>query len=311
MANIHDFREHRQQNYTNSQDNEEEGPVGVFQESRYMGDPRQESFPQFMKESICPTFKLKSASFVIIILNFLIYIISLTIHGLDPVNKEINFLPPSSLTLDQMGALSGKKLRENFFKNLYRWIANSFLHADFMHIFSNTLGILILGTVAERLIGTLKFALIYIIGGIIGSLFSVICDKSSSSVGASISIFAIVGTHFAFCAINWSVIDRYLGPGGLCMWVSMLIIFTFISLIFAFSSHNSMFSSRNNINAFGHLGGLLAGFFFCFTIVKPESGDFSVSRPLDYKYLRIIGICVCGIFAVVGFLCFYLIKNNN
>lgn len=307
MANVHNLREHRTQN---TQD-DEEGPVGVFQESRFMGDPRKESFPQFLKESLCPTFRLKSFSFFILIFNLLLYIISLTIHGLDPISKEVSFLPPSGLTLDQMGALSATRLREHFGKNIYRWVANSVLHADFMHIFSNSLGILILGTVAERLVGTLRYALIYIIGGIIGSLFSVICDKSSSSVGASISVFAIVGTHFAFCLINWSVIDRYLGVGGLCMWVGVLFIFTWISLIFAFSGTNSMFSPRNNINAFGHLGGLLAGFFFCLAIVKPESGDFTVSRPLNYKFLRIIGIGVCGIFAIVGFLCFYLIKSNN
>ena len=278
-------------------DSESSHKTPVFLKIVYKGDPREQTLLSYLKEVICPFFRFKSFSFIILIINLIIFIISLIPNGLEPSQKEIKFLPPSTITLDKMGSLWGAKIRESFFES-YRWIANSVLHGNFEHLFSNSLGILFFGTLVEYLIGTIKFCLIYILSGILGSLFTVLIQRNTSNVGASICCFGIMGAMIGFYIINWGGLGKIFGVNNKCLIVFFPTLMIFLSL-FILSIDDT------EINIYGHIGGLIFGFFLSLCFIKSKK-DVDVGI-FNRKILFIIGIIVCVGFPVVGFPCFYLL----
>ena len=212
-------------------DNESESnnKTPIFLKIVYKGDPREQTLLSYLQEVICPFFRIKSFSFIILIINLIVFIASLIPNGLEPSQKELKFLPPSTITLDKMGSLWGAKIKESFWES-YRWIANSVLHGNFEHLFSNSLGILFFGTMVEYLIGTVKFCLIYILSGILGSLFTVLIQQNTSNVGASICCFGIMGSMIAFYIINWKGLGKIFGVNNKCLIVFFPTMMIFLSL---------------------------------------------------------------------------------
>lgn len=274
----------------------------IFVEGRYNGDPRKETFCRMIKDTLCPNFKIKSFTFTITIINIILYTITLFPNGLNPSTSQYEFLPPSVNTLIDFGALYSKKLRENIVKNIYRWFMNGLLHANFVHILSNTFGILVLGSLAERLNGTVKFASTYIICGILGSLFSVLCKVGTISVGASISIFAIVGMHFAYALAKWKEINKMFGRNGKIYWICYLIFFTMFSVVVS-PSLTEIGVINNSIDFYGHLGGLVTGFFYSMLIIQPDKDNSSLI--CRYKKWNYYCLYIVATFAIGGFACFY------
>ena len=304
--NIHDLGNNDSDKESN---NLNQDRTQIFFKTQYKGDPRKQPLFNYLKEVVCPFFSFKSFSFAILIINFLVFIASLFPKGLDAGKKNIQFLPPDTETLKLFGSLIGTRIRENFLES-YRWVTNSVLHASFDHIFSNSLAILYFGTLIEYLIGTLKYALIYELSGILGSLFSVLKDHTSSSVGASICCFGIMGTLIAFYVINWNALSKIFGVTNkylIIMFPLMMIILSFFVVIqgsgVAVSTQDSI--NQSQINIYGHLGGLVFGFFLALIFIKPkEESDTCCLSP---KIWFIIGIVVCVLFAVAGFTCFYIL----
>ena len=269
----------------------------IFLKIVYKGDPREQTLLSYLQEVICPFFRIKSFSFIILIINLIVFIASLIPNGLEPSQKELKFLPPSTITLDKMGSLWGAKIKESFWES-YRWIANSVLHGNFEHLFSNSLGILFFGTMVEYLIGTVKFCLIYILSGILGSLFTVLIQQNTSNVGASICCFGIMGSMIAFYIINWKGLGKIFGVNNKCLIVFFPTMMIFLSL-FILSIDDT------EINIYGHIGGLIFGFFLGLVFIRPKN-DMDVGI-FNRKILFIIGLIVCIGFPISGFPCFYLL----
>lgn len=269
----------------------------IFSKISYKGDPREQTLISYLKEIICPFFRFKSFSFFILIVNLIVFIISLIPYGLEPSQKGFKFLPPSIKTLELFGSLWGTKIRQSFIQS-YRWIANSVLHGSFEHLFSNSLGILFFGTTVEYLIGSFKYCLIYVFSGILGSLFTVLIQSNSSSVGASICCFGILGALLGFYLINWNALTRIFGVNNKCLIVVFPVMMIFLSLII-------ISANDSEINMYGHLGGIIFGFFLSLCFIKPKKE--SDVGFLNYKALFIIGIIICITFPGVGFTCFYLL----
>jgi rhomboid protease GluP len=280
-------------------DNESESnnKTPIFLKIVYKGDPREQTLLSYLQEVICPFFRIKSFSFIILIINLIVFIASLIPNGLEPSQKELKFLPPSTITLDKMGSLWGAKIKESFWES-YRWIANSVLHGNFEHLFSNSLGILFFGTMVEYLIGTVKFCLIYILSGILGSLFTVLIQQNTSNVGASICCFGIMGSMIAFYIINWKGLGKIFGVNNKCLIVFFPTMMIFLSL-FILSIDDT------EINIYGHIGGLIFGFFLGLVFIRPKN-DMDVGI-FNRKILFIIGLIVCIGFPISGFPCFYLL----
>lgn len=273
----------------------------IFSKIVYKGDPRKQTLLSYLKEVICPFFRFKSFSFIILIINFIVFIISLIPNGLEPSQKSIKFLPPSVATLELFGSLWGTKIRESYWQS-YRWIANSVLHGNFEHLFSNSLGILFFGTMIEYLIGTLKYGLIYILSGILGSLFTVLIQSNISSVGASICCFGILGSLLGFYVINWGSLSKIFGVNNKWLIVIFPVMMIFLSFI--------IFPTNDGeINIYGHLGGIIFGFFLSLCFIKPKKkSDVCIFYP---KVLFFISLTICICFPIVGFSCFYMSDYYN
>ena len=287
-SNIHEIGE----DSTDSNDN-----TPIFSKIVYKGDPREQTLLSYLKEVICPFFHFKSFSFIILLINLIVFIVSLIPNGLEPSLKGVKFLPPSIATLELFGSLWGTKIRESFFQS-YRWIANSVLHGNFEHLFSNSLGILFFGTMIEYLIGSFKYSLIYILSGILGSLFTVLIQSNTSSVGASICCFGIMGSLLGFYIINWGALTKIFGVNNKCLIVIFPVMMVFLSFII-------LTTNDSEINMYGHLGGLIFGFLLSLCFIKPKKN--SDVCFLNAKILFFTGVITCVLFAVVGFPCFYLL----
>jgi rhomboid protease GluP len=75
---------------------------------------------------------------------------------------------------------------------LHRLFTAMFLHGSLMHVLFNMYALYIIGSSVERTFGTLRFGIVYFLGGLLGSIASVMLgDYYVPSIGASGAVFAI------------------------------------------------------------------------------------------------------------------------
>ena len=303
-SNIHGVGDnfYSDNNQSNSNDK-----VPIFSRNLYKGDPKEQSIPSFLKETLCPCFSFKSFSFIIIVINIVIYIISLIPHGLNQYELKQYFLPPNDKTLEDFGNLNGNKIRQEPLQ-FYRWITHNLLHAHFEHVFSNNFCILFFGTIFEYLIGTWKYIIIYVVSGILGGLFSVLIKPEVSSVGASICCYGVVTALLGYDFINWKRLNEIYGTNNKCLIIFFpLIMIIFTLPLFFSTTGGSGFDSYDRINYVGHFGGIIFGLCLSFFIVKPKEDTDSCG--FSYKIYFYFGIFSVAVFTLVGFLCFYLMDK--
>jgi membrane associated rhomboid family serine protease len=82
-------------------------------------------------------------------------------------------------------------------QDLYTLVTSTFLHGGWMHLLGNMLFLWVFADNIEATIGSFKFVLFYISGGVIASLAHALLNTSSSipCVGASGSIAACLGAY--------------------------------------------------------------------------------------------------------------------
>ena len=132
----------------------------------------------------------------------------------------------------------------------YRLFTSMFLHLNLTHILFNGYALYVLGRDVESLFGTARFAVIYFLGGLSGSLASFIFTDAPS-VGASGAIFAIFGAEMVYFYQN----RRLHGEMGR-RHLNQLIFLMLLNLgLGFFSSATSGFRLDNA----GHIGGLVGG----------------------------------------------------
>ena len=311
MADIHgmnDVNRDNNNNYRNHNDNNNN--AAQYMNGQYsllgslsntQGDPRKESFLYFIMNFICPNFKLLSFTSIILCINIILFILSI-IFNFNASAPE--FLSPSvdgffisTFSLHKRSIILG----DQRLLNTYRYITNALFHGNFLHLVSNTIIMLMFGSLVEKLITTWKTAFIYVLSGILGSLFSLLLsDINSSSVGASICVYGVLGGYFMFCVINWKLLDRLFGAvGKSCMFYILLFYIVFMLLIQFNSQEQTM------INVYGHIGGFVCGFFLCGCVVRPLVEDEDVSC-VSMKVILYGSIAVCAGFAIVGFVVLYV-----
>ena len=288
-----------------SPDKESEQPL--FMQINYQGNTKDQPILDFLKRTICPFFIFQSFSFVIIVIYIIVFIITLIPHGINEYKKKYHFLPPSYETLSDIGDLDGSKIREKFI-NVYRWVSAGFLHNDFVHLFSNCFSLLIIGTMYEHLIGTWRYTIIYFLSGILGSLFKLLVDHKNISVGASICICGVLSSTIGYMVLNWRDLPRIFGCENRYFIIMFPILIAFMNVPTLNNDYEDELDEKHNkVDAYGHLGGLIFGFFLTFIFVKPK--DEGSVCCFTAKILFIGSIVICSVFALVGFLCFYLMDK--
>ena len=131
---------------------------------------------------------------------------------------------------------------------IYRFFTCMFLHFGFMHLAGNMVVLMFLGDNVERAVGKLKYILIYLLGGMFGSLgsflYALMYNQGIVSAGASGAIFAMIG------ALLWLVI-RNKGKLEDMTTLRMCVLITY-------ALYNGITSE--NVDMAAHIFGLFGGF---------------------------------------------------
>lgn len=163
---------------------------------------------------------------------------------------------------------------------IYRLLTSMFLHADIIHIGCNMYALYILGPQVERYYGKTKFLLIYLLSGILGSIFScVFMSADTISMGASGAIFGLLGSLAYFTYYYRATLQGLLR--------SQVLPVILLNLAIGFMVPG--------IDISGHIGGLIGG-----TLVSMAIGIGDKGRKTD----QINGIIV---FILMTFAMLYMV----
>lgn len=132
----------------------------------------------------------------------------------------------------------------------WRLVTPLFLHAGWQHFLFNSLALLQIGSLVERFFGKKRFLWLYFVSGILGSVASAVFRPETISVGASGAIFGLVGGLIYFSFRKPVTAKKLFGKS---LWVMLG-----INIILGFVVPG--------IDYFGHLGGVIGGFFGAFAV---------------------------------------------
>ena len=131
--------------------------------------------------------------------------------------------------------------------------AGSLVMSNALHLILNMYILYSVGQQLESLFGHARFLIVYLAGGLLGSVFSaVFSDFNVSSVGASGAVFAIIGAEFVYLYRHRAL----LGPRASAQMRS-LVMWGIIN--FFYGALTSVAGTRIRIDNWGHLGGLVGG----------------------------------------------------
>ena len=163
----------------------------------------------------------------------------------------------------------------------YRLFTSIFLHGGLIHLLFNMYALYVIGPQIESFFGKWKFLFIYIISGLSGSILSFTFNIDTLSIGASGAIFGLLGSVLYFGYYY----RTYLGN----VIRSQIIPIILYNLLLGFL--------LNNVDNFGHIGGLIGGVLSSMIVGVPDK-----KSKLD----RVNGIIVLIVYtAFLLYLSFY------
>jgi len=185
----------------------------------------------------------------------------------------------------------------------WRLITATFLHGGLPHIAFNGLGLYIIGKEVEAFFGRTRFAAIYAISGLAGSVASFyFLSYGAAGVGASGAIFGIFGALAVYYGLNRRLFGRF-GMVNFRVIIGVLV----LSLVFDYALNRS---GVVLIDDSAHIGGLIAGGVVGF-ILAPRYQPSEWRNPLVREIKNInkdrlpwlatllVGLCVIEAFVVI------------
>jgi membrane associated rhomboid family serine protease len=141
----------------------------------------------------------------------------------------------------------------------WRLITSAFLHFGILHLGLNMLALYWFGPLLEQMLGSLRFALLYLAAGLAGSAGALLLSPNDVTVGASGAIFGILGALLVLEARGM------IHSGGQILAIIILNLLLSVTL--------------SGISIGGHLGGLVAG---------------AVTMVLYLQFRRSLALCVAS-----------------
>lgn len=144
----------------------------------------------------------------------------------------------------------------------YRLFTCMFLHFGVQHLLYNMLLLIFVGNMLEKAVGKVRYLMIYLGGGILGNLLSMVvamrADSYAVSAGASGAIFAVVGALVFLAVKNRDRISQEE------IW--RLMIMAVLSLIEGFT--------QTGTDSMAHLGGFLGGVVICLLLTAIQGRQY-------------------------------------
>lgn len=136
----------------------------------------------------------------------------------------------------------------------WRLFTPIFLHVGGLHLWFNSLSLLALGGKLERVLGSVRFIVIYLAAGLFGNVSSYMFSPSISA-GASGAIFGLMG---ALLYLTWKEPDTWDETMGFSIWTGLI-----MNVILGFAIPA--------IDNYAHFGGLISGFIIAFLLFGGKS----------------------------------------
>ena len=246
-------------------------------------EARRETFATMLKMLFCPLFERKSFTAAICVLDLVLFLACCVYDS-----NAGAFLSPTNEALLLFGARDNEKLRE---MQVWRWVTPIFLHSGFNHIFMNLLFTLMFVSRLEYGLGRRVCIVIYFLSGVAGNLLgSLISSDETRSVGASGSIFGVIGATIGWILLNWSALN---GNPSRNMSLIVLLVITGFSLLLGFIQ-------TNTDNAV-HLGGVLSGTACAFAFLPTLN-----AQTLIQKRQSLAAKASLVLFFIFGLVYFYI-----
>ncbi len=176
----------------------------------------------------------------------------------------------------------------NYFSQyFYTPITSLFVHGHLLHLFMNTIFMLLLGPFLEKKIGRPRFLILFFVSGIFGSFLTAALgffdlfyiSWNTVGFGASGSLFGIMGCFF-FLYPN----DRIRYFFNLPIWSFVLLYFLFNAFMFMLTMNNDESRVGYDVHMGGLIGGILVGVVYKFTmdvkITAKKKADVEEIRSL-------------------------------
>ncbi|RMG21132.1 MAG: rhomboid family intramembrane serine protease [Deltaproteobacteria bacterium] len=218
-----------------------------------------------------------AATFVILVVLAVAYLVeSLVVAGRDPILATI-----------ELGANVPAFVRAGEY---FRLVSANFLHAGLGHLILNGLAIAFLGLVLERIIGTWRFVVVYLLSALGGAAASALAARAPLSVGASTAVFGLLGALGVVQLLH----HRRLPAGfrqSLRWWVLIL-------------GLNGLLSMLEFVDGWAHLGGFLTGAVVAVPLcARPTFLEPSAPTPLPIRLLAVslIALTLAGLVAAVDY----------
>lgn len=178
-------------------------------------------------------------------INYAMVLINIIIFMITSFQGEVT----SAAYLASKGGMVPYLVTENH--EYYRLFTSMFLHGSLQHIFSNMLVLTFTGVYLVRAVGSVKYLIIYLSSGLIGSLAALFYyngfEPFVCCIGASGAIFGVIGALLYILVVNKGSYEDITLP--------RMIIYIILSVYIGIRSEGTC-------NA-AHVGGLLAGIVLC------------------------------------------------
>lgn len=189
------------------------------------------------------------------------------------------FFYGQSLTINELAAFQLRWMKVNeaiYDGEYYRLLTATFLHGNLTHWLFNSLALYLFGREVEKTFGHVRFAIIYFLGGIAGSIGSLLW-LDNPSLGASGAIFAI----FSAVAVYYYLHIDVLGAIAR-LRVRNLVFLAALNIAYGFAPSTP-------IDNAAHIGGLTVGFLLAWLISpKYVVGNFEPSKNYEIlSYFRV------------------------
>lgn len=172
---------------------------------------------------------------------------------------EIMGQTESAVFMMEHGAMYPPYIKEQ--GEYWRLFTAMFLHFGLEHLLHNMVMLGAAGQILERAVGKIKFLLIYLIAGLGGSILSYLqmlrSEEYAVSAGASGAVFGIIGALAWVVIVHKGQYETLTGKGMLVM----------IALCLYYGI------STGNIDNWGHIGGLVMGFFMGMICVRRKNDN--------------------------------------
>jgi rhomboid protease GluP len=149
----------------------------------------------------------------------------------------------------------------------WRLVLPMLLHVGAFHLLTNLFGLVIFGSMVERIFGSRNFVAIYLTAGVLGNAVSYLAGPNPG-VGASGAVFGILGAFGIYLLLN----RRMLGQMGRQQLTSIGVIVA-INVVLGLATPG--------IDNAAHFGGLLAGGVVAW-LISPRERLFAVETPFNF-----------------------------